>query len=406
MAAPLEQREPNGGKATHMARNSKKRRPWGEGEIITRGKVKSIRWPDRVLIDGVVRRKRRYLTLGVVSEREAKDRLREKLQAAGSTRIEKSNVTFAQHCKKWKADTLPTYEFSVQEDSKRIIDKILIPRFGALLVSAATPEASRFLITKGGVQEFIGELTKLDYAPYTIHHIHEVLRTVLKDAVDSYKVLETNPASGVRLPKLTPKRKKWALSLRQAAQLIHWLSGRPRAQLAVWLLIVAGLRRSEYLALRWQHVDESKAEINVSEAYVRGHLKGPKTESGYRTLPLDAFGLRLLQEWKAKSPRTKSDDFIFGTRNGKTDRPENLLYRHVYKAADALGIPRPNYLTLRRTFSTLFSSGGLAPKDLAAMMGHSEPDTQFIYVQTVNSAQRDAVNRIGEQLANLGHSSD
>jgi len=74
------------------------------------------------------------------------------------------------------------------------------------------------------------------------------LRVILKYAVKWYRSLETNPAEGVTLPKLVAKNKPWALTPQQAGQILSLLEGKPRARAAVWLLIVTGIRRGEYLA--------------------------------------------------------------------------------------------------------------------------------------------------------------
>jgi hypothetical protein len=55
----------------------------------------------------------------------------------------------------------------------------------------------------------------------------------------------------------------------------------------------------------------------------------------------------------------------------------------------------------------LFSNGGLKPKDLAEVLGHSEPI--YVYEQPVEEFQRNVSNRIGAELAkfaNLGQSSE
>jgi integrase len=174
----------------------------------------------------------------------------------------------------------------------------------------------------------------------------------------------------------------------------------------VWLLIVTGIRRGEYLALRWQNIDERRAILKITEAFYRGHLGTPKTEASVREVALDSTALRLLREWKAQSKRTAPTDLVFGTRNGQPDSPNNLLHRHVFPACDALKIRRATYLTFRRTFSTLSHYNGASAKDIAETMGHAEVDTQFIYIQTIDGAKHQAAERLGAQLATIGHNSD
>src|SRR5207244_10608945 len=114
------------------------------------------------------------------------------------------------------------------------------------------------------VQSFITDAREHPYAPHTIHFFHEVLRVVLKSAINWYRSLESNPAEGVVLPKLVNKRKPWALSPLQAGQLLAKLKDKPRAKAAVWLLIVTGIRRGEYLAVRWKNIDEQDAVLKIT----------------------------------------------------------------------------------------------------------------------------------------------
>ena len=332
--------------------------------------------------------------------------LAEKVAESGSLTEPIPNVTFREHAARWIRDILPMYKFSVQESYRMILERHLVPRFGNALVSAGTPEAARFLVNPHTVQAFITEAREREYAPHTIHHFHEVLRIVLKYAIKWYRGLESNPAEGVTLPKLKPKTKPWALTLEEAAQILAGLADKPKARAAVWLLMTTGIRRGEYLAVRWQNIDEPRGVLKITEAYYRGHLDTPKTEAGVREVALDSIALEYLREWKARNPRTAPADFIFGTRNGKPDRPENLLHRHVYPVCDRLGIRRPTFLTFRRTFSTWSHYCGVPVKDIAALMGHAGVSTQFIYVQTLDDAKRAASERISEKLVTIGHRSD
>jgi integrase len=403
MTMPVKQREPVGGKEnSSMAR--KKKRQYGSGEVLKRGAGLAIRWREPLLEpDGRIKYRRRYEALGPVSQKEAARRLAEKLVESGSAREPVPTVTFREHAARWIRDILPMHKFSVRNNYRMTLEKHLIPRFGDALVSAGNSEAARFLITVPMVQSFITEAKEHPYAPYTVHYFHEVLRAVLKSAVEWYRSLDSNPAEGVKLPKLVCKIKPWALSPVQAGRLLAMLKDKPRARAAVWLLIVTGIRRGEYLAIRWQNVDEQRAVLKVTEAFYRGHLDTPKTEASVREVALDSTALQLLRDWKAKSPRTARTDLIFGTRSGKPDRPENLLYKHVFPACDELKIPRATFLTFRRTFSTLSHYNGTPAKDIAESMGHAEVDTQFIYIQTVGEAKKAGAEKIGTQLATNGH---
>jgi integrase len=164
-----------------------------------------------------------------------------------------------------------------------------------------------------------------------------------------------------------------------------------------------GLRRGELEAVRWEDLNEVDLSITVKEAHCRGHLDLPKTEAGCRMVAISVEVLALITAWKSRTKRTKPTDFIFGTRKGKPENANNILRRHVYPACDALGIPRANWLTFRRTFSTWSHKHGLPPKDLAELMGHANVDMQFEYAVGMDANKQESAAKLGKDLVTFGH---
>jgi integrase len=368
----------------------KEKRQWGTGSIIHEKLGLAIRWGETIIgVDGRPRRKMRYELLGAISERKAAEALTDRIAAARrrGPQHEQHVPTFEAHATRWKRDVLPTYKFSVQLGHASILDNHLIPRFGPWLVSR---------MGAADVQEFITALREKNYAAHSIHHFHEVLRVVMREAVAWYGLLK-NPAEGVRLPKLKPASRPWALTPEQCGRLLGALGIKARAMVA--LAIASGMRRGELLALKWSHLNEAAQTIHVEEAYYQGHLDTPKTEAGVRPIPVDPWVLGLLHDWRARSKRTRPIDLVFGTRTGNVENPNNVLRRQVYPACDALGIPRVSWLTCRRTFSTLAHHLGGSGKTIAELMGHTDVATQFIYIQGVDEMKRAAAGGIAEELS-------
>jgi len=370
-----------------------RKRDWGSGSIVNEKRGLAIRWSETVLLkDGRRRRQMKYEFLGDVSRRKAREALAAKIDAK-----KKMNAaidygeppTFKEHAQRWETDILPMYRYSVRISYASILKTHLVPQFGTWLVSLVGPK---------DVQAWITALRDKDYAPHSIHHYQEVLRVVMNEAVTWYG-LEKNPALGVRLPKLEVKRKTFALSPEEAGRLIKAIRNL-KVKTMIVLAIVTSLRRGELLALRWGRIDEAQATIEVREASYHGRLGPPKTEAGKRVNELDRWTLGFLQDWRRQAKRTGADDFVFGTRKGKIDNPSNILHRVVYPACDRLGLPRVNFLTLRRTFSTMAHEKGIPPKTIAAIMGHANVDTQLIYIQAPSDGmKRVAAARLGDNLS-------
>jgi len=374
-----------------MARKYK-RRSYGSGCLL---KVKSgwaIRWREYIRQhDGSIKRTMRYETLGDIPKGKASEqllgRMKESVAVAQQSQLP---VSFREHGERWEKDILPFYKFSTRKGHGWILKTHLLPRFGNMtLPSLSTQE----------IQGWVSGLYRGGSAPHTIAHVHEVLSSILRMAVE-WGHIPLNPARGVVLPKLKLKREKWILTPKQASDLATKLEPKPRTM--VVLALTTGMRRGELLALRWGSLDEDNVCLRVNEAVYDGQFDTPKTKAGERVLPLSVPVLALLQDWKRQSKRVAPTDLVFGTRTGKPASPNNVLRRHIFPACDNLGLSRATWLTFRRTYSSWSHDRGVPDKVTAALMGHSNVYTTLnVYTQVVDDSKRLAVEKIGHELFSI-----
>jgi len=382
IADKLKHEEPMGRKDSRMAR----KRPYGSGCLMKVGRNWAIRWREpQSRPDGSQKRVLRYESLGGVSRKEATRILNERLAAVQL--IRRPDLNFSELVDAWKTSILPLYKHSTRKMHLHILERQILPRFRNVDLAA---------ITKQDVQMFIAQLKKAGYAPNSIDHFHNVFSAVLGMGV-KWGYIKENPARGVELPKLTPLRPKWVLTIPQAHQLLNELS--PLARTIVGLAILTGMRRGELLALRWRSLDEEARFLDVSQAVYDGVFDIPKTPTSKRKLPLSSASLDLLIRWKQQAKRTAGDDLIFGTRLGKPQSPGNILRRHIFPACDRIGLPRATWLTFRRTYSSWSHDSGVPNKVTAELMGHSNVYTTLnVYTKVMESSARTAVEKIGEEL--------
>lgn len=274
---------------------ARRKRQYGSGCLLAKGKGWAIRWRElEIAPDGTRRRVLRYETLEPMSRREATQILAKKLAAASDrSKPTRSQVTFATLANEWQASVLPMYKHSTQKHRRFMLKKHLLPRFGDKAVSE---------ITRQEIQVYVAHLTQEGYAPKSIDHIHDVLSAILRTAV-KWGHLQDNPARGVDLPKLRTVRPKWALTREQAAALLDALPPLSRAMAA--LAILTGLRRGELFALRWQDLDQEARVLTVREAVYDGTFGSPKTEAGLRQIPLSESALSVIHEWKQRAGCTE-----------------------------------------------------------------------------------------------------
>jgi integrase len=381
----------------------RQKRQCGTGSIVHEKHGLAIRWPEYYLLEtGERKRKMRYAFLGDVSEREASSQLLDRVVQArrDPPKPITAPVMFSEHVARWKrdilnsagTDTVDLYKYSVRIVRSDIIRSRILPTFGKFALAE---------VSTTSIQEWVTGLRKDGLKASTIRNYYKTLKVILAKAV-VWKELKENPAWGVDLPKIRKKEqdeKKWALTPEEAGQLLRKIQAlKPRTMVA--LAITAGLRRGELIAARWKSLDEVSSGIAVVEASYQGHIGTPKTEAGERTVPLDQWTMDLLSKWRGLSKHTRPDDFIFATRTGKQENPQNILRRYVWPACEALKLRRPSWNTFRRTFSTWLDQHAIRGKTIAAMMGHSKPDTsQNFYIQTNDEAKRVAAGKIGEELS-------
>ena len=101
------------------------------------------------------------------------------------------------------------------------------------------------------------------YSERTLKITRDIAREVLDMAVDN-RVLEYNPFARVKVPKAQREpEKRQSLTAEQQ----RWIYDTPhRAQTAAMIMMCAGLRRGELLALTWSDIDLEAKTISVNKA--------------------------------------------------------------------------------------------------------------------------------------------
>ena len=366
---------------------ARKKRPYGTGSLKRVGANWVIRWrATEISRDGTKRKVLRYETLYNVTKTKAERILADRLRVASNGKPTRSRMTFKTLVAEWKNTVLPMYKHSTRKNHGHIVEKHLLPRFQDTALSDLTPQS---------LQAYVAQLDEQGYAPKTIDHIHDVLSAVLRTAAEWGHIPE-NPARGLRLPRLTTVRPKWALTQKQAANLLLKLPLLAKTMVA--LVLLTGLRRGELFALRWKSLDQENRCLNITEAVYEGHFDTPKTPRSMRQLPLSKPALNLLLVWKATLKDTPPESLLFSTRSGKPISPNNILGRFVFPACEELGLPRTTWLTFRRTYLSWAHDQGVPHKVIAQLMGHSNVNTTLnVYAQVMDDSLR-AANKVGQEL--------
>ena len=230
------------------------------------------------------------------------------------------------------------------------------------------------------------------------------LRSVLDLAVRR-RAIPSNPAAWVEASG-SPARQREAFTAVEWEQL-HIAAGTEKGtavvEQAVWMLVLAGLRRSEVLGARWSDVDFSAGTLSVDRGRVaidgkHTEVGSTKTERGKRTLYLPEGVLSLLSACRGGQAERFGlgqvrDGYIAVDAACRPLRPERLS--DEWKVL--CGLAKVRVLTLhsaRHTSVTLMRDRGVDDHIVAAWHGHDE----VVMRQTYSHAQAEPLKAAGMAL--------
>ena len=207
-----------------------------------------------------------------------------------------------------------------------------------------------------------------------VKKIRMVLQEMFKRARQS-RLIPYDPAELLELPTVKQGRRRSITEEERAA--ILTVAARHRAGLWVLTLLYTGMRPGETAALTWSDVDFDHNEIHVHAAKESGSraIKGPKTASGVRDIPIHAALLpRLL------AAKGKPFSLVFPTKAG-TVQNESSMRRmwnsFISGVEEELGRPAEGLTPycLRHTFCTDLQRAGVPINVAKELMGHADIQT-------------------------------
>ncbi len=174
-------------------------------------------------------------------------------------------------------------------------------------------------------------------------------------------------------------------------------------------ILQTGLRTGELTGLKWDDIDFEGRTIHVRRTmgwwYQTQEWKEgpPKSKTGYRAVPLTDEAIYILRKQKEKNRRLKVcpiqwKDFVFLCQQGTPVK--NTTYdTALFSICDKAGIPRFSMHILRHTFATRCIEGGMKPKTLQMILGHSNISiTMDLYVHTTDTEKQKEIGMVADAL--------
>jgi integrase len=158
----------------------------------------------------------------------------------------------------------------------------------------------------------------------------------------------------------------------------------------VYLAVFCGLRKGEILALKRDSFDFDQGLVHVREALTQEDgLKGPKTRSGVRDVPLPPAAVKALEAW---FPLCTTDDrgLIFRTKNG-TMLADSDFYKWTWHPLLRRAGLEPkggrgylHFHALRHYAGSAWLAANVPITDVSSLLGHKNVAiTMQVYSHTI-----------------------
>ncbi|MDQ3694357.1 MAG: site-specific integrase [Chloroflexota bacterium] len=369
-----------------------KRRGHGEGSIKQRA---DGLWEARVSLESGKRK-----SFYGKTRREAQDKLRAALRDIDAgLDLSAGRQTVGQFLDRWLADVVkPTVRPKTHQSYAQLVRLYLKPAIGHHQLGKLSPQH---------VQAMMSAKTAAGLSPRTVQYLRAVLRRALGQAL-KWGLVSRNVATLVDPPR-SVKKVVSPLSADEARAFIAFTVDARLGPL-FHVAIASGLRQGELFGLRWDDVNLVAGTLYVRHALQRIDgtltLVEPKTSLSRRTVTLPASAVvalrtqrtRQLEERLLAGPRWQDAGYVFTSSIGTPLEPSNVSSR-LHKFLQAAGLPHQRFHDLRHCAASLLLAGGVAPRTIMGILGHSQISlTMNTYAHLSPALERDAARALDTVL--------
>jgi integrase len=217
----------------------------------------------------------------------------------------------------------------------------------------------------------VAKMSERGLSANSMKQMRKVLKLSLYYAIPKYLIV--NPAAGIKLPEVQKKPPK-TLKPAEIAKMFTFL----RTSRWYWplrFMLVTGLRRGEFLALKWSDIDEVNKVITVSDNLTNDGIGTPKSNKPHYVayseaakLCIESFKTHLREELNP-AVHVNEPDIIFVGKDGIPLRPQSLnnVFRRLKNHTGIEASPH----SMRHTF-VYYSKNKLSLSELKDNLGHDE----------------------------------
>ena len=380
-----------------------KRRPQGDGTIRKRS---DGRWEARIIIGHKNDGSPMYKSAFTKTQKSALKELHHLIELYRDVDLtEDCRMTLGEWLDKWLDEYMI---FTIREstlDSYRAMVKNQVKPFigGKQIASLTTADMQKFynkIKKEGRVREH--PIHGKTLADSMVRGVHMMLHEALDVAVRE-RLLVKNPTNGTTVPKCNYPEKQ-ILGDSQLETFLEAIKGEEYWDAFFYVEVMTGLRRGEICGLKWQDInfEENKLQVKRSVSVKKGggvSIGETKTETGVRSILMPPSVADVLQNRK----QTAITEWVFPNfMHPEQPISPATAYRKLKIILKHAGLPLIRFHDLRHTFATHATHGGVDPKTLAGILGHTNASfTLDTYTHVTSDMQKAASNIVGNIMQNI-----
>ena len=287
---------------------------------------------------------------------------------------EKADITFGYYAEKFVADGVAWGDIAPTTAAKyrQLLRRNILPTFGDRLLGE---------IEKSEVREWFGPLKAAH--PTTASGAYRLMSTIYNRALDD-EILEKTPCR-IKGASADPAKERPHVTPAECQTVIDAISERNRRYKAAMMLASWGtLRPAEIVGLKVDDIDFEHGTVTVRRSFTtdgdgKTHLKGPKSEAGYRTHHPPPFVMKALRQHVDEYLRYH-DEWLFPSGVGANPIQSDQLSKVWRDARRSVGLEKEVTLRdLRGSGLTWVAQVGGTRRETMRRGGHKSPTAAMRY---------------------------
>lgn len=239
-------------------------------------------------------------------------------------------------------------------------------------------------------------LKSLPLSPKTRGQIRALLHLLFERAMLWGLIeLQRNPIELVKIRGTSKRHKRPQILAPEKFQELVAILREPYKTMVV-VAMCTGLRVSEILALRWEHIDFDAGTMLVQQGVVNGRIGKVKTEASQDEVPLDGAFAEVLRKWRAD----RSEGLVFSSPVTGGCYYSGMIQRQILKPkGEELGIIGLGWHTFRHTYRALLDETGAPIGVQQKLMRHSNVSTTMnVYGNATVRAKQEANSKVVQMV--------